>query len=135
MAENVIQIIDQDGRSHPSVDCHFALEAIMYPPEQPEADTVDLVRVLQEIADERWRQDRQWGGPQHDDGHGPEVWEDLLRQHVTRLNVFDGKGGLVPAPDYRQRLVKVAALALAAAQVWDRGLCERHADAGGHDEG
>ena len=114
-----IPVFGQDGRTSPAGEGHFALEAIMYPPEQTEADTIDLVGVLQEIADERWRQDQQWGGNDHDDGHPADAWYMLLRKHVGRL-VTSPDHEIEPAVDYRQRLIKIAALAVAAAQVFDR---------------
>ena len=74
-------------------------------------------RIYDEIETERLRQDAQWGGPAHDDGHPPNVWRHLLfnfSKQLLRPRSFK------PAPDYRQRLIKIAALAVAAAEVWDR---------------
>lgn len=84
------------------------------------ASLVHLPDIFTKIAAERCAQDIQWGGVDHDDQHMPEDWEDVLRNHVMRLNIFDGAGGLIPATDYRQRLIKIAAVACAAAQSWDR---------------
>lgn len=84
------------------------------------ASLVHLPDIFTKIAAERCAQDIQWGGVDHDDQHTPEDWEDVLRNHVMRLNVFDGVGGLIPATDYRQRLIKIAAVACAAAQSWYR---------------
>lgn len=95
---------------------HFVLEAVDYPEGQPEDETEHLLEVLTDVADERFDQDRQWGGTMHDDEHGPGVWFALLDCHVMRLLADGG----APSSDYRRRLVKVAALAVAAAQAWDR---------------
>lgn len=76
----------------------------------------DMPNIIQRIVAERARQDQQWGGPEHDDGHGPRVWEDILSDHVTRLTDVSGD----PATDYRDRMVKIAAIAVAAVQTWDR---------------
>jgi hypothetical protein len=72
--------------------------------------------LLEAIIAERIRQDAQWGGAEHDDGHDPDDWYDLLWSHVDRL--VDHQGAAMP--DYQARLIKIAAIALAAAQSADR---------------
>lgn len=119
MTETSILITGQDGRFTPVAEGLFALEAIIYPPEQTEAATVDLVRVLQEVADERWRQDLQWGGAAHDDEHDHVDWHRVLSSHVDRLLVYPERE-MDPPSDFRLRLLKIAALAVAAAQSFDR---------------
>lgn len=76
--------------------------------------------VLEAILAERIRQNRQWGGPAHDDGHAPQDWTHLLTDHAARLGHWAVEGNFVAAADYRQRLVKIAALAVAAIQAHDR---------------
>lgn len=73
---------------------------------------------FQAVIAERAAQDQQWGGPAHDDQHSPVIWEEVIASHVMRLT----KDGIdcAPADDYRQRLIKIAAVAVAAAQSWDR---------------
>lgn len=72
---------------------------------------------IEEIVAERIRQDLQWGGPEHDDGHEAVDWEIILRKHVQRLT---RSSAAEPTSDYRDRLIKIAAIALAAAQSHDR---------------
>jgi len=93
----------------------YTIEATEYPAAAPEGAVEDLMRVLGFVADERHAQDIQHGGPSHDDTHTPAVWEDLIREHAYRLTDGDG-----PNQDYRARLIKIAALAVAAVQSWDR---------------
>ncbi|MBF0333184.1 MAG: hypothetical protein HQL40_05975 [Alphaproteobacteria bacterium] len=95
---------------------NYTFEATDYPGDETEDATGSLLVVLEEIADERRRQDVQWGGPGHDDRHHPQDWEDLIKRHATFLTSPVGTA----RPDYRQRLIKVAAIAAAAALAWDR---------------
>jgi len=73
-------------------------------------------QIYVEVAMERAAQDRQWGGPEHDDAHRERDWEDILHKHAYRLVDCLGEA----SPDYRQRLIKIAALAVAAIQAHDR---------------
>lgn len=95
---------------------HYDLAFEDYPGDTHEAADVHLVSVLGEVADERYRQDQRWGGPEHDDGHSVWEWKELLRAHVDRLT----PGPRITRSDYRERLIEVAALCVAAAQAWDR---------------
>ena len=65
---------------------------------------------LANILKERAAQDAQWGGPEHDDQHAPYIWEGMIIQMASRLTPTCAE----PKPNYRARLVKIAALALAA---------------------
>jgi len=68
--------------------------------------------VYDEIKHERLQQDRQWGGPVHDDKtHDSLDWLELIRDRVTI-------GG--DPRTYRKRMVQVAALAVAALESLDR---------------
>lgn len=42
-------------------------------------------QVLRMISAERKRQDEQWGGPDHDQMHGPATWFLIIVKHVGRL--------------------------------------------------
>lgn len=75
----------------------------------------DARDVLGEIIAERNRQDAQWGGADHDDDHSPEDWIRFIGAQAVKCAY--GKG-----PDYRERLVKIAALAVAAVETYDRQL-------------
>jgi hypothetical protein len=105
----------------------YELEATNYPNGTDEAADLHLLGVLAQISDERHRQDQEWGGPEHDDHHSPEDWEALLALEADKLSMWDGRY----AADYRDRLIKVAALAVAAAQAWDRCHATAPATVGG----
>lgn len=62
--------------------------------------------VYDEIRQERERQDRKHGGPAHDDKHTPEEWLRFIRAQESYT--------------YRVRLIRVAALAVAAIESFDR---------------
>ncbi len=74
-----------------------------------------------EVIAERKRQDRQWGGPEHDDEHGPDDWVRFINRHaafaIDSVETLHASQGL---SEYRRRLVQVAALALAAVKSYDR---------------
>lgn len=80
---------------------------------------------LSNICEERVRQDKQWGGRAHDDTHSQQDWLHFIYHQVGVA------GAEISVPDptrhvddvtaaYRSRLVKVAALALAAIESTDR---------------
>lgn len=88
---------------------------------------------LQAIDDERDRQDKQWGGPEHDDAHKPVEWcEFIAHQNATggceSLGLFEDCHDATDeekAAAFRSRMVKVAALALAAIESHDRKAAAR----------
>jgi len=99
------------------------------------SDTPILARVpdprryfaMLDIHIERSRQDEQWGGPAFDDMHNPMDWIDLIDVQLDKLAHEGGPGVEADpvTPDHdtelvRQRLVKVAALAIAGIQSIDR---------------
>ena len=66
-----------------------------------------------DVMAERNRQDAQWGGPEHDDCHSPGEWLQYIdHQKSLALKKDDA--------EYRSRMVKIAALALAAIDSNDR---------------
>jgi hypothetical protein len=67
--------------------------------------------VFDDIRAERARQDEKWGGPEHDDEHGPRSWRRFIRSHLAKS---ERRG------EYRQRILEVAALAVAAIESYDR---------------
>ena len=75
-----------------------------------------MAQIFNEIEDERLHQDEKWGGPEHDDTHSPEEWWAILFDHCDRLVDSGGQA----EGDYRERLIKIAAIAVAAIQSWDR---------------
>jgi len=66
--------------------------------------------IMLEICVERVRQDDKWGGPEHDDEHSVNDWADFIRMRLSNQgnNTF------------RQRMIEVAALAIAAIESTDR---------------
>lgn len=78
--------------------------------------------VLSEIVAERGRQDEQWGGPSHDDQHSQMDWMDYISQQVEKYakNVITRGDAYMSTPDAHQRFVKIAALAVAALESFDR---------------
>ena len=74
--------------------------------------------VLQEILKERAAQDEEWGGPGHDNEHSRFDWVKYIREHGGR-----SVRGLAK-DDFRKQMIRVAALAVAAVQAYDRkGRC------------
>lgn len=75
---------------------------------------------LAEVAAERRRQDARWGGAAHDDAQPMEAFAGLIRDHAAWACVAQRAGAHGEA---RERLIQIAALAVAAAESLDR----RHA--------
>ena len=76
-------------------------------------------KVLNDIKEERIRQDSKWGGPEHDDQHPPEFFIQLIQDYAGWARVMVGMGN---AEKYRRRMTQVAALATAAIESLDRQL-------------
>lgn len=67
--------------------------------------------ILQEILNERGRQDDKWGGPEHDDQHPLADFVDFIEGYAAKARDGD---------EPRRRLIQVAALAVAAVESMDR---------------
>jgi hypothetical protein len=74
-----------------------------------------MKNILQEIQDERILQDHAWGGSEHDDTLSPSDWVAIIVKHL-------GKSVSYPfnPPLFRTQLVRVAAIAVAAIEAYDR---------------
>lgn len=73
------------------------------------------LKVIWEIVAERRRQDELWGGAAHDDQHNDEDWHQILDHYLSRVKFaarFTGNN--------REELVKLAAVAAAAIESYDR---------------
>jgi len=70
-------------------------------------------QILQEIRDEREAQDRQWGGRASDDTRSDEQWFAYIDRQED-LWIADYQ------QNTRQRLIKIAAIAVAAIEAIDR---------------
>jgi hypothetical protein len=92
----------------------YDVEAVHYPENEPEADTIQLMALLAEIAHRR----RHLGPRPELDTKYPEIgrYTELVLA-VERL--IDCAG--YPFPDYREKLIGIAALALDAAVAVDNG--------------
>ncbi len=85
--------------------------------EDPVPDAVKHRRAISDVLLERQRQDSKWGGSEHDDGHAPFFWCQLIQDYAGWARVMVG----MDSPDkYRRRMVQVAALACATIESHDR---------------
>lgn len=71
---------------------------------------------LDEILDERNRQDAKWGGSAHDDEHSPWEWYGILASEMNEVH----QSLTIQGDNTREELVQVAAVALAWLQSMDR---------------
>jgi hypothetical protein len=73
-----------------------------------------------QIDAERGRQDQQWGGASHDNGHSRRVWTSLIGEHVDRARKLARARSASSGDSFRHRLVVTAALCVAAIEAHDR---------------
>ncbi|HUY77057.1 MAG TPA: hypothetical protein VMV29_09825 [Ktedonobacterales bacterium] len=84
--------------------------------------------IYQAIDDERTHQDAQWGGPAHDDEHDPTDWLDYIEHQGEFLADSWELLGNGDFPDEEPqaetnitaRFIKIAALAVAGLESWQR---------------
>jgi hypothetical protein len=70
--------------------------------------------IFDEVLAERDYQDQKWGGAQHDDNEENEQnWQRYITEYANAQGRADGR-------PFRTRMVKVAALAFAAIESYDR---------------
>lgn len=72
-------------------------------------------RIMKEVATERDYQDRKWGGPTHDELHSRRDWVVFIVRQLGEAS----EDGINPR-QFRMRMVKVAALAMAAIESQER---------------
>lgn len=82
--------------------------------------------VYDEIKAEREYQDRRWGHAADDEKNDPNDWVAYISHHSTRwfnggFSPYDAKTVL----EFRQQMVKTAALAVAAVESFDRQVAEK----------
>jgi hypothetical protein len=75
----------------------------------------DREGIYNEINIERSKQDRLWGGPDHDECNAPNDWIGLLTKHVGRAVHWPWN-----VRTFRHQMVIVAAVAVAAIEWVDR---------------
>lgn len=73
--------------------------------------------ILLEVGNERKRQDKKWGGANHDDQHLPRDFVQLIEDYAGWARVMAGMNSNDKA---RKRLIQVAALAVASIESIDR---------------
>jgi hypothetical protein len=71
------------------------------------------IKAVAAILNERRYQDEKWGGSEHDDTETEENWQ----RYITEYANAQGRSS---SYDFRKRMVKVAALAMAAIESVDR---------------
>lgn len=74
-------------------------------------------RVLFDVEKERQRQNDKWGGAEHDDHHTTAEFVQLIEDYAGWARTMAGMNSLDKA---RNRLIQVAALAVAAVESIDR---------------
>lgn len=100
----------------------MTIEGFENPVSEDEARQADI---LEEIIQERDHQDKKWGGPAHDDKHGPYAWVAFMTTYLGQAvsDIVNEKGNYeVNLRTFRYHMIKVAALAVAAIEVADRKL-------------
>jgi hypothetical protein len=84
-----------------------------------------LAKVLQEVKFERSYQDAKWGGPKHDDTHSSFDWIVYLTKYLGQAVQFNDVWTSGNEPQghkiFRDAMLKIAALAVAAIEWHDRG--------------
>jgi len=71
--------------------------------------------IFGELANERKRQDKKWGGPEHDDQHDNDEWCEYINERTHLLCWL-----VEPQNSDRQHFLEIAALAVAAIESIDR---------------
>jgi hypothetical protein len=79
--------------------------------------------VLAEVMGERYKQNQKWGGQDHDDKHNSHDWIAILVRHAGRAVMWPWDNTA-----FRKQMIRVAAVAVAAAEWCDRGLTREEAD-------
>jgi hypothetical protein len=83
-------------------------------------EQLHLALILGDVETERERQDKEWGGAAHDDGHTIEDWREQIEKHRELAHNELAKGDAADYGIVRDRLIKVAALSAAAMQSQER---------------
>lgn len=76
------------------------------------------LRVMHDVAQERRRQDDEFGGASHNDQHQPAEWVAMIVKQLGKTVAHCTEDQA--SREYRQRMVNVAALAVAAVESYDR---------------
>lgn len=82
-------------------------------------------QLIADVLAERAQQDQQWGGPTHDDTHGPWEWFNFIYDQRDKFFSRTVLGKVDIPTEARERLVKIAALAVAGIESIDRTAARR----------
>ena len=79
-----------------------------------------MMKVLHEIRDERFDQDKKWG----EQNHSPADWLMIIGEEIGEVNkaALEAKFGKETLDNYRTELIQVAAVAVAMIECYDRNL-------------
>lgn len=73
-------------------------------------------KIIEEVLVEREYQDNKYGGTMHDDRHNSHDWMAYITKHLGKAVTYPWRGDT-----FRVQMIRVAALAVAAAEWHDRG--------------
>jgi hypothetical protein len=83
-------------------------------------------KIFMEVLAERQAQDAQWGGPAHDDEHSGWDWNRYIQYQLRCAeSILHGVPGPKPEGTWRGRMIKIAALAIAAVESRDRVMADQ----------
>lgn len=83
----------------------------------------EQLTIFEQLVEERRAQDRQWGGPEHDDEHTRRDWLDFVKEHADRARkVIGSRQQTIDLDEYRRKLVVIGALVIAAIEAHDRDM-------------
>lgn len=77
----------------------------------------DTVQILDEVLQERRRQDNKWGGEENDDKHTPNDWHEVIADYNGWARRMAAMGSNDKA---RKRYIQIAAIAVAVVERIDR---------------
>jgi hypothetical protein len=80
----------------------------------------ERLSIFEEVHNERVQQDAKHGGPEHDDLHTQEEWTMLVAHHNTGAWLKSDADEASRQRLYRQQMLRVAALAIASVESFDR---------------
>lgn len=115
---------DPEGERHPWIELGNSTR-------QDEARRAarSAIMLLAPIVVERVRQDKQWGGPDHDDDHGAPHWRRFRQRFESRIIAANDEGAFTThqfTEVARPALVAIAALAVAQIESLDREVARVH---------
>lgn len=81
---------------------------------------IGVLVVFKDVLEERNQQMKEYGGADHDDKHVHADWLDMIDYQLGKYSAVNGTSKTIHSGDERQQLVKIAALAVAAIESYDR---------------